>query len=44
MNDAFATADSIAEDWTSSAPFLNGGRGSGQGWDGIKDEAEKKGC
>jgi adrenodoxin-NADP+ reductase len=44
MNDAFATADSIAEDWYSHAPFLNSGNGTGQGWDGIKDEAEKRGC
>lgn len=44
MNDAFATADSIAEDWFAKKTFMNEGRGSGLGWDGIKDEADKRGC
>lgn len=45
MQDAFSTADAIAEDWYSHAPFLNAESGaSGLGWDGIKDEAEKRGC
>jgi len=49
MQDAFATADAIAEDWSTKAmPFLNSGRsvgkGSGMGWEGIKDRAEKSGC
>lgn len=44
MNDAFATADSIAEDWFARKTFLNEGKGSGLGWDGIKYEADKRGC
>lgn len=45
MQDAFATADAIAEDWHSHAPFLNAEHGgSGLGWDGVKDEAEQRGC
>jgi adrenodoxin-NADP+ reductase len=44
MQDAFATADAIAEDWYSHAPFLNANGGSGLGWDGLKDEAERRGC
>jgi adrenodoxin-NADP+ reductase len=45
MQDAFSTADAIAEDWYSHVPFLNAGKGSsGLGWDGVKDEAERRGC
>jgi len=45
MQDAFSTADVVAEDWYSHAPFLNTEHeGSGLGWDGLKDEAEKRGC
>lgn len=44
MNDAFATAESIAEDWYSKAPFLGAEDGNHAGWDGVKDEAEKRGC
>jgi adrenodoxin-NADP+ reductase len=45
MQDAFATADAIAEDWHSHAPFLNADMGgSGLGWDGVRDEAERRGC
>lgn len=44
MNDAFATAESIALDWESKKAFLNDGNGSGMGWEGIKDEAERRGC
>lgn len=45
MQDAFSTADAIAEDWHSHAPFLNAETGaSGLGWDGVKDEAERRGC
>lgn len=45
MQDAFSTADVIAEDWYSHSPFLNAERGSpGLGWDGIKEEAKKRGC
>ena len=44
MEDAFATAESITEDWYSHAPFLNSGNGSGQGWDGLKVEAARRGC
>ena len=45
MQDAFATADAIVEDWYSRAPFLNADRGgSSFGWDGVKDEAQRRGC
>lgn len=44
MQDAFSTAEAIAEDWYSHTPFLNEGNGTGQGWDSVKDEAERKGC
>lgn len=44
MEDAFSTADSIQEDWYSQAPFLNSGNGSGQGWEGVKEDAVKRGC
>jgi adrenodoxin-NADP+ reductase len=45
MEDAFSTADAIAEDWYSHVPFLNADNGpSGLGWDGVKDQAEKRGC
>ncbi|RAL66591.1 hypothetical protein DID88_006281 [Monilinia fructigena] len=45
MLDAFSTADTIAEDWYARASFLNGNAGgSGLGWDGVKAEADKKGC
>ncbi|QSZ33131.1 hypothetical protein DSL72_002717 [Monilinia vaccinii-corymbosi] len=45
MLDAFSTADTIAEDWHAHASFLNGNAGgSGLGWDGVKAEADKKGC
>lgn len=42
MEDAFSTADSIGMDWYGKVPFLNEG-GDGKGWEGIKDEAEKRG-
>ncbi|KAM3084924.1 NADPH-adrenodoxin reductase [Clarireedia jacksonii] len=45
MLDAFSTADTIADDWYSHKEFLNGNRGgSGLGWEGIKSEADKRGC
>ncbi|KAL3418356.1 NADPH:adrenodoxin oxidoreductase, mitochondrial [Phlyctema vagabunda] len=44
MQDAFSTADAIAEDWHSQLPFLHEEGGSGLGWDGVKDEAERRGC
>lgn len=44
MNDAFATADSIAEDWYSKAPFLEDAKRDHAGWEGVKGEAEKRGC
>jgi len=45
MQDAFSTADAITEDWYSHVPFLNQESGSsGLGWDGVKEEAEKRGC
>ncbi|KAG9238868.1 putative NADPH-adrenodoxin reductase Arh1 [Amylocarpus encephaloides] len=44
MDDAFSTADSIAMDWAAKSPFLNGSQSTGQGWDGIKAEAERRNC
>lgn len=44
MADAFATAESVTEDWYAHAQFLNNGNSSGLGWDGIKSEADKRGC
>ncbi|KAI9054993.1 hypothetical protein LZ554_002136 [Drepanopeziza brunnea f. sp. 'monogermtubi'] len=44
MNDAFATADSIVEDWYNRVPFLRVEEGDHLGWEGVKDEAEKRGC
>ena len=44
MDDAFSTADSIAMDWYGKVPFLNAEGGDSMGWDGVKDEAEKRGC
>lgn len=42
MQDAFASADVIAQDWESDVPFLNTDKGekqsTGLGWDGIKEE------
>jgi adrenodoxin-NADP+ reductase len=41
MQDAFASADIIAQDWETEVPFLNDSSGdnrsTGLGWDGIKD-------
>lgn len=45
MQDAFSTADAITEDWYSHVPFLNPENGSScLGWDGVKEEAGKRGC
>ncbi|KAK5657682.1 hypothetical protein OQA88_2754 [Cercophora sp. LCS_1] len=39
MQDAFATADAIAEDWTSNIPFMNEGTEDDLlGWEGVKWE------
>ncbi|KAF2760501.1 NADPH-adrenodoxin reductase Arh1 [Pseudovirgaria hyperparasitica] len=47
MDDAFSSADVIASDWENRAPFLNHNIGNGQstalGWDGVKDEAARRG-
>ncbi|RMZ70060.1 hypothetical protein GMOD_00000105 [Pyrenophora seminiperda CCB06] len=47
MQDAFASADVIAQDWDANVPFLNDKSGdnqsSGLGWHGIKEEVERKG-
>ena len=37
MEDAFATAEAMAMDWESNQPFMAGG----QGWDGLKAEADR---
>jgi adrenodoxin-NADP+ reductase len=44
MDDAFSTAESIRMDWQGHLPFLNEGKGSDLGWEGVKEEAEKRGC
>lgn len=47
MQDAFSSADIIAQDWESDVPFLNDVSGESQstglGWDGVKDEVESRG-
>jgi adrenodoxin-NADP+ reductase len=40
MNDAFATAESIATDWDEGRPFL---KASGEGWRGFAVDAQKLG-
>jgi adrenodoxin-NADP+ reductase len=44
MDDAFSTAESIRMDWYGHLPFLNEGKGSGLGWEGVKEDAETRGC
>lgn len=45
MDDAFASADAIARDWKQQVPFLNSDNSgsTGMGWDGVKEEAKKRG-
>ncbi|EOA86223.1 uncharacterized protein SETTUDRAFT_151300 [Exserohilum turcica Et28A] len=43
MQDAFASAEIIAQDWEAGVPFLNDNRSTGLGWDAIKDAVESKG-
>jgi adrenodoxin-NADP+ reductase len=47
MQDAFSSADIIAQDWEAGVPFLNDVQGktesTGLGWDGVREEVEKKG-
>lgn len=43
MADAFQTADSIADDWHTHAPFLNAVGSEAYGWDAIKHEAQDRG-
>lgn len=43
MADAFQTAESIAEDWYSHASFLNPIDTKPLGWNGIRQEADKRG-
>jgi adrenodoxin-NADP+ reductase len=42
MDDAFMSADVIAQDWMNDVPFLNSDRGenkvTGLGWEGVKEE------
>jgi adrenodoxin-NADP+ reductase len=48
MNDAFQTAEAIAEDWYSPHQRFVGntykGEHTGLGWEGVKVAAEKQGC
>lgn len=47
MNDAFQTAEVIAQDWQSHAPFQEteaADTGSKNGWEALKEEAEQRGC
>lgn len=47
MNDAFSSADIIAQDWVSGVPFLNEEQGerksTGLGWNGVKEDVTSKG-
>ncbi|KAF2747832.1 FAD/NAD(P)-binding domain-containing protein [Sporormia fimetaria CBS 119925] len=47
MEDAFASADVIVEDWYSGVPFSNSlqgvSSGTGQGWDAVKPQVIAKG-
>lgn len=45
MEDAFATADGIAQDWHDHSRFLNGTASGATvaGWDGVKAEADRLG-
>ncbi|PSN71283.1 FAD/NAD(P)-binding domain-containing protein [Corynespora cassiicola Philippines] len=47
MDDAFASAEIIAQDWESDVPFLNTEQGesksTGLGWEGVKNEVIRKG-
>ncbi|KAH8597238.1 hypothetical protein B0O99DRAFT_651082 [Bisporella sp. PMI_857] len=44
MADAFSTANAIEEDWTLKSPFFAATSSTGLGWEGIKKEAEGRGC
>lgn len=39
MEDAFDTAEAIAQDWETKQPFMDGG----QGWDAVSGEASRRG-
>jgi adrenodoxin-NADP+ reductase len=47
MQDAFASADIIAQDWAANVPLLNseasGNQSTGLGWDGVKGDVIAKG-
>jgi len=47
MNDAFSSADIIAQDWAAAVPFLNEEHGesksTGLGWEALKEEVIGKG-
>jgi len=44
MQDAFASADIIAEDWANNVPFLNAeNEGTKMGWDGVKEDVIARG-
>lgn len=47
MQDAFASADIVAQDWAANVPFLNGeasgSQSTGLGWDGVKEDVIAKG-
>ncbi|OSS53294.1 hypothetical protein B5807_02637 [Epicoccum nigrum] len=47
MQDAFTSADVIAQDWENEVPFLNDVSGDNRsthlGWDGVKSEVEARG-
>lgn len=46
MDDAFTSADVIAQDWDAQVPFLNAeqseNKSTGLGWDGVKEEVLAK--
>lgn len=44
MTDAFSTADTVVADMAGQHPILHSpGRSTGLGWDGVREEAEKRG-
>ena len=43
MEDAFQTADAVLADWGAGRKFLNDGRGTGLGWEGVKGGFERNG-
>lgn len=43
MDDAFASADAIQQDWANGVPFLGSGEETKAGWEAVKQEVDKRG-